>query len=274
MSEVKEKNGVDLVDELREKLKESEGELIKAQQNLNKITARGLKVHEENQMLKASEEVATKKAMMDYELKMCEQFIKSGAFKVSNAEQAYTVIQAGKEMNLSAVESLNTLYIVNGTIAPYGAGMISLLTRQGYKVEYLDETLESCRVRVTRENEMYEEVATKKEVNSFSDRGSKAYGFAPKHKLRFHGVRQIITFHLPHLFRGLGNQYDIEFKEQQGININRTEFNKQRNRILEHINNSQTLSELEMVEDLYEGHELVDEYNEKKELLEKLEIKQ
>jgi len=154
-------------------------------------------VYEENQQLTASPEIAAEIAKMDYQLKMAAQFSKSGAFPKMSPEQIYTVMKSGEEMGLKPIEALQTLYVVNGSIKPYGDKMIAMLRKKGYKIEYVSEDNTHCLVRIFNKDETYSETAR---ADDPVLRNSKAMKFAPKQKLRFHAVRQIVSFHLPHLF--------------------------------------------------------------------------
>lgn len=199
--------------ELNQQIEEN----LKLQKEVTTITNRTLKVHEKNQLLSASPELAAKMAEMDYHLNMAQKFISSKAFPTMTAEQAYTIIQAGQEMGMKPVEAMNSLYIVNGSINPYGTRMIARLTAEGYNVEYSEESKDGVTVRVYQNENGFEakERVTAQEMLAMN---SKAYRFAPKSKMRYHGVRMILNFYLPHLFDSISDIYGGYFKawdEQQ-----------------------------------------------------------
>lgn len=56
-------------------------------------------------------------------------------------------------------------------------------------------------------------------ANAEELRNSKAMKFAPKNKLRFHGVRVFVSFHLAHLFLSVQDEFTQAFHEaeQQGL---------------------------------------------------------
>jgi len=172
-------------------------------------------VYEENQQLTASPEIAAEIAKMDYQLKMAAQFSKSGAFPKMSPEQIYTVMKSGEEMGLKPIEALQTLYVVNGSIKPYGDKMIAMLRKKGYKIEYVSEDNTHCLVRIFNKDETYSETAR---ADDPVLRNSKAMKFAPKQKLRFHAVRQIVSFHLPHLFGSVTDEFTSDFREWEEEN--------------------------------------------------------
>lgn len=256
-----------LQDKTRENLALLE-RVAKLQDENKEMVMRSLKVFEENAMIKASPEISARTAEMKFELQMAKTFVDSGAFpKGMTPEQAYTVIRAGAEMGLKPVEALNTLYIVNGAISPYGKNMIARLTQEGYRIQYLNEKDGSVDVRVFHPDKDFDvtETATAKDQ---ALRNSKALGFSEKNKLRFHGVRMIINFHLPHLFTSTADffvedaqQFDQTQKEAR--DIAKVEDRKQRQRILDHIDSAKTMEQLEQVRDHIVEYDCIAEYDQK-----------
>lgn len=260
--------------ELQEMLQAKTLELIQARDENSRLQneilatkARTLRVYEDNEMMKAAPAIAAKMAEMKFELAMADQFIKSGAFpKGMTAEQAYTVIRAGAEMGMKPLEAMNTLYIVNGAIKPYGKNMIARLTGQGYKIEYTAESENGVTVTVrTPEGETFTEIVTK---NDKVLKNSKAMGFSDKNKMRFHGVRMILDFHLPHLFGSVSDLFQdeaVEFDQTQkdARDIAKVEDRKQRQRILDHIDSAKTMEQLEQVRDHIVQYDCITEYDQK-----------
>jgi len=201
----------EIIKEKEIEISELKNELLAAKNEIVGMKSRSLKVYEENNQLKASPAVAAQKADMEYMLSMADRFIRSGAFKVANAEQAYTIMKAGREMGLSEVESLNALYIVNGTINPYGKHMVAMITKLGYRLEYLDETEKSVKVRCYNDKG-FDITETVKDTDQVLLK-SKAMSFAKKNKMRFHGIRMIINFHLAHHFGSVSDMMAEDFNE-------------------------------------------------------------
>lgn len=241
--------------------------IAKLNAEMTGIKSRAMKVYEDNEMMKAAPELAARMAEMKFELAMADQFIKSGAFpKGMTAEQAYTIIRAGAEMGMKPLEAMNTLYIVNGAIKPYGKNMIARLTGQGYKIEYTAESENGVTVTVrTPDGETFTEAVTKKDKVLLN---SKAMGFSDKNKMRFHGVRMILDFHLPHLFGSVSDLFQeeaVEYQEEQRarLTIPKVEAAKQRQRILDHIANAKTVDQLQQVRAHISEYDCVEEYDAK-----------
>ena len=197
-------------------LNESRADFLKLQTGFKALELRALKVYEENKMLKAAPEFAQQQAKMDFYLKMAHKFIASKAFKCETPEQAYVIMQAGSEMGMEPIEAMQALYIVNGKLDFYGDKMVARLTKKGYKIEYLNESKDSVTVRVFNEKEGFDVSETVNSNDQILQR-SKAYGFAAKNKMRFHGLRLFKSFHLPHLFGSTTDEFTPDFTEWEEV---------------------------------------------------------
>lgn len=186
-------------------------QIAELKEQVASLKVRGLRTYEENSMLKASPQVAMMKAKMDYDLAMATQFVKSGAFPKMSAEQVYTIMKAGEEMGLRPIEALNGLYIVNGSINPYGKFMVAKIKGNGWKIEYLNETTDRVTIRVSKGDEAFEETVV---ANDPILMKSNAFKFARFSKLRYHGLRRIVSFHLAHLFGGITDPETAEYYDQ------------------------------------------------------------
>lgn len=264
--------------EKSQEIAELEKLLAQSEKEKASMTNRALKVHQENELLKAaSPEVVVKRAEMELQLEMAAKFIASGAFpKGMTPEQAFTIMRAGQEMGLKEVESLQTLYIVNGAIKPYGDKMIARLTEKGYRIEYKNETKEGVDVRVWKVNpktpEQEFDVTEHADANDQVLKNSKAMGFSAKNKLRFHGIRMIVSFHLPHLFTSVSDMFTPEFTEyeeekKKALDVGHQDYQKERNRIVRHIEGAKTVEALNQVQELLGEYDLEDVYTTKLEEL-------
>lgn len=209
-------------EELLVLLSQKEEELIKAQQQIVKSEHKAVALSEKIALMQTYPTIAEKQAELDYSLKMAKQFSDSRAFtKDATPEQIYVLMKAGAEMGLKEVESLQSLYIVNGQIDFYGDKMIAQLTKHGYKVEYINEVEEKGKEKVTAVVTSRDGKFKASETATSQDQiilQSKAAKFALKNKLRFHAVRMIASFHLPHLFGSVGDQFTKEFTEWEEAN--------------------------------------------------------
>lgn len=230
----------DIQKKQQEEIDKLKSELIEKERELTSMRSRAVKVYEENALMKSNDKTAAQRADMQYMLDMADRFIKSGAFNVKNAEQAYTIMKAGREMGLGEVESLNALYIVNGTINFYGKHMLARLTKFGYRTQFLDETANGVTVRVYNEDKSFDvtEKVTDRDQILLK---SKAMTFAKKNKMRYHGIRMIINFHLAHHFGSVSDLLEEDYRaaEEQGLQDYETQ------QAIDKINAFETSEELE-----------------------------
>ena len=68
-----------------------------------------------------------------------------------NAEQCFMLMKTGQNMGMSETQSLNSLYIVNGRVQVYQAGLSSILTKNGYKIKFENENEDGVEVVVYNE---------------------------------------------------------------------------------------------------------------------------
>lgn len=133
-------------------------------------------------------------------LAFADHFYKAGCFTsdVKNAELAFVKIQAGAEMGLKPMESMNTLYIVNGHVTIFGTGLSKLLRENGWTITYEGDKTK-CTATITKGKETHSFHADKQDM---LDMKSKAYGFAPLQKLRWHCLGNLVRFHVPEVLGG------------------------------------------------------------------------
>ncbi len=100
--------------------------------------------------------------------------IASGAVPTvfKNVDQVLMALVAGREMGMKPLESLKSLYIVNGTLKIWGAAVPRRLREHGWKIEYLEEDDEHCKARISKGDEVIEDEAT------FSDAEKSGYTHA------------------------------------------------------------------------------------------------
>jgi hypothetical protein len=201
------------------KLLDLEKQIIEKDKEINRMTARSLKVYQKNEMLVSDPLITAKRSEMIYQLELSDKFIKSGAFPNMSPEQAFTIIKAGQEMGMSAMESLNTLYIVKGSIQPYGKGMIAIMTKNGWTVSYQDEDVRGVTVVAEKDGVLISERVTDKDQIIMKSNAAK---FALKNKMRFHGARMILNFHLPHLIQSTSDLFEGEFHKYEDMKIEET----------------------------------------------------
>lgn len=140
-------------------------------------------------------------------MKVAQQFHKAGCFMgdVKNPEQAFVKIQAGAEMGMPPMEAMNSLYIVNGKITIWGSAMSKKLREAGWKISFDDKVdaqgkPTGCTVTIKKDDEELSETATAQQLVALK---SRAFSFAPKEKLRWHAIAQLVKFHVPEVLGGV-----------------------------------------------------------------------
>ncbi len=243
------------------------------EQEKNNITGRALKVHERNQILENAPELAREIAIMDYRLSVARNFLKAKAFpNYDNEYQIYVLIQSGSEMGLKPMESMQSLYLVNGGSKWFGDNMAGRITGAGYRLEY-EETDKKCTVRCYHPSEEIDfDVKETAHITNPVFASKKAVKFAPQNKMRFHAIRMIASFHLPHLFGSTMDEFSHDFNQwsqQQAddLNVHDVNYKKEKNRVAGHIEGAKSLDDLTQVIDLVEKFDLTQEYDQKSILL-------
>jgi len=143
--------------------------------------------------------------------RLAEDMIKAKALPrgIETAEQAIVIMQFGSEVGIKPLTALQSVYIVNGRLTMWGSMVISRLTNSGYKVEYSNETDNSCTVKVSKDGMEYAETYTydmaDKSGYTRSSAGEKVgwkLGTNRKLKLRYGAISMILKTYLPHLLNG------------------------------------------------------------------------
>lgn len=138
--------------------------------------------------------------------------------------QLIVKLQAGYELGMTPVESLNSLYIVNGKVTIWGSAVIKRLRLFGWSVGYKNETEDECTIEVSKDDEkIIDTFYFKDAVNSgytTDSYGKVKVGWKPgqnrKLKLRYGAASQLIKTYLPEVLGSVSGVTDIE----QEVNLN------------------------------------------------------
>ena len=146
-----------------------------------------------------------------------------------NADQVLVALQTGFEMGMKPMESLKSLYLVNGQINIWGAAIVRRLREHGYSIKYSNETQESCTATVTK-GMFAEEDGAEEYVETYTFDEADASGYTKdsrnaiqvgwrlvmnrKLKLRYGVLSLIIKTYLPEV---LGAATGIVEVEQDAI---------------------------------------------------------
>lgn len=125
-----------------------------------------------------------------------------------NTAQVVMQLQAGFEMGMKPIESLQSLYMVNGAINVWGKAVPRRLREHGYNIKYTNESNEACTAIVTGAGrEKYEETFKFQDaVDSGWTHDSNGHlkigwreGANRKLKLRYSVLSLIIKSYIPHV---------------------------------------------------------------------------
>lgn len=153
---------------------------------------------------------------------MAETFRQSGALPKSldTVAKIVVVLQTGLELGLKPMESINSLYIVNGKVNFWGAAAVARLTGKGYEVQYeskddqKDVTVTVKRIAASKDVYADEYKVTYTYEEAEKSGYTKGFGWKPglnrKLKLRYGAISIVLKTHLPHL---LGSAGIVEVEE-------------------------------------------------------------
>jgi|TARA_Y100000310_G_scaffold84459_1_gene81320 hypothetical protein len=77
---------------------------------------------------------------------MCQKFAQSGALPstINNASKAIVVVQTGLEMGLAPMQSINSLYLINGRVGVEGKVYLQKMMEAGVQIEWHERTDEKA----------------------------------------------------------------------------------------------------------------------------------
>lgn len=169
-----------------------------------------------------------------------------------NQEQVMMAITAGREAGMSPTEAIRSFYFVNGSLNIYGAATPAALRRKGWRIQYKDETPDSCTAVVTNMHtgEVIEDTFTYEEakLSGFvsDSRGRVKFGWKSganrKRKLRYGVLSMIIHTYVPEV---LGGAAGIgEYSQDYADGLNKPD-EKDNLHTLEKLNKVHSLEELQ-----------------------------
>lgn len=151
----------------------------------------------ENQIQKTGESfVLTDANSFEYRFRYAEKFFKAGCFgsDCKNPEQVFVKIQAGAEMGMEPMESMGSLYIINGKITMWGMALAKRLRDHGWIISYPVSTAKEATVEITKGAQKHSYTATYEEVAKL---GGHALAKAPVDKLKWHALSRLVRFYVP-----------------------------------------------------------------------------
>lgn len=170
---------------------------------------------------------------------VAKDFFDSGALPkhLANPTQAFVTIITGSEMGLKPMESIQSLYIINGIITMWGKAVPKALKRHGFKFKFLDEDQEHCHVVVWKGegfdkpadgDEQYDDtfyfkdaVESKYTMDSY---GKTKVGWLPgqnrKLKMRYNVLSGLIKTYIPEVLDGVADIAEVATDYIEGETVN------------------------------------------------------
>ncbi len=179
-----------------------------------------------------------KVAGLNFQMQQCR--LLAATAKMS-PEEVYFLAIAGSELGMTIMQSLKSLYIIKGRASFYGAGLISRLSGQGWKINYINETPNGVTGVVNKGEEVYEYVVVDTEPifkNSVAFKNDKIT------KMRHHAIKMIANFNLPHLLGSVGVWDNDDIESAQ-----RNEKSEDFDSVIERLKNCQTKEELDKIKE-------------------------
>lgn len=217
----------------------------------------------DNQLTQLAPEIQELQVLGAFASQLCKSEALPACYK--NAANVLVALQTGKEMGLKPMQSLNSLYIVNGKIQIWGSAQVQLLKQHGWSLKVIEHTDKICKLQINKGDQMYEYSTLFTDLPA----GSKAKAFAPKEKLYYHTVSRLIRFYCPEVLGGQANLYnevELEDIKQQEPSRVVDSSAAELDRALSIIDQAETLEELEQVKEYVEkstNEDLKTEYADK-----------
>lgn len=163
-----------------------------------------------SEMIPEERAIAIELKQMAFRLKIAEHFFRAKCFTsdIQNPEQAFIKIQAGAEMGMTPMRAMKGLCIIKGQVTVYGVETSRRLREHGWKLAYKDESPEGVTVTITKGDEEYEYKVARKEEKVLEK--SQAMSFAPKQKMRWFGLAQLLKFNVPEVLNGFTISEEID----------------------------------------------------------------
>lgn len=141
-------------------------------------------------------------------------FLNAGAMPkgIDTAPKLMVILQAGREAGLSPIESLNSLYFVNGKVAMYGDAVPLQIYRAGHSIEWGECNAETATVTITR-GDTGKSMTTTFTMEQARQRGydrNEIYKKYPENMLKWRALSMTAKFICPDALRGIGIKEEME----------------------------------------------------------------
>jgi len=141
-------------------------------------------------------------------------FLNAGAMPkgIDTAPKLMVILQAGREAGLSPIESLNSLYFVNGKVAMYGEAVPLQVLRAGHEIEWGTCNAETATVTITRGDtgKSMTTTFTMADARSRGYTNNPIYQKYPENMLKWRALSMTAKFICPDALRGIGIKEEME----------------------------------------------------------------
>ena len=133
-------------------------------------------------------------------------------------EKLVVKLQAGIEVGMKPVESMNSLYIVNGRVTIWGSALIKRIRLSGWTVAYKDEDAEKCTIVVTKDGETIEDTFLFKDAqdSGYTSTSTGVFkvgwkqGQNRKLKMRYGAASQLVKTYLPEVLGTIAGVKEVD----------------------------------------------------------------
>ena len=160
---------------------------------------------------------------------LANDFIASKAIPTcwQSSAQVLVGLQTGLEMGMTPMESMNSLYVVNGAVNIWGKAITKRIRDHGYTIEYTNEDEAQVTATVTKDDERYTETfrfADAEESGYTKDKyGGYKVGWKPgqnrKMKLRYGALNTLIKTYIPEVMGSAVGIAELENDLREPIEV-------------------------------------------------------
>ncbi len=151
---------------------------------------------------------------------IAQTFVTAGAMPkgIDTAPKLMVVLQAAREIGLSPIEGLNSLYFVNGKVAMYGEAVPSQIYRAGHRIDWGECNEKTATVTITR-GDTGKSMTTTFTMEQAIERGytrNELYKKFPENMLKWRALSMTAKFICPDALKGIGIKEDMEVEVVDG----------------------------------------------------------
>lgn len=131
---------------------------------------------------------------------------------IDTAPKMMVILQAAREIGLSPLEGLNSLYFVNGKVAMYGEAVPLQILRAGHEITWGECNAETATVTITRGDTgaSMTQTFTMEEAKKRGYTNNPIYQKYPENMLKWRAISMTAKFICPDALKGIGIKEEME----------------------------------------------------------------